>query len=250
MNGNATAHIARKKSRVKSYGEKVYLRDGDLFEIELFNGYTTDVLAKIWINDQSISNAGLVLRPGQRYFLERFIDSNNKFQFNTYHVENSEEAKRAISSNGKVRVEFYQKKSPPLSSINWDLWKTKTTPDVNWTGTPYWTTDTNWWNNPVNMPTAYSGSLISGTTAGHINVNYSQQVETGRVESGESSEQVFENIQMAFNQWACDRVEWQILPISQQPVEVNQIRNYCSNCGTRARKASWKFCPSCGTQLD
>jgi len=54
------------------------LNDGDEFEIELFNPKTNPVLAKISINGKRISERGIILNPGQRVFLERFLDSPEK----------------------------------------------------------------------------------------------------------------------------------------------------------------------------
>jgi rRNA maturation endonuclease Nob1 len=44
-------------------------------------------------------------------------------------------------------------------------------------------------------------------------------------------------------------VNLQILPESAKPVEVEKIRSYCTECGTRSRSSSWKFCPSCGSKM-
>ena len=108
MNKHVEAHISRNKNRLKSYGKVVYLNNNDNFEIELFNGHTKKVMAQIWINDELISNSGLVLQPGQRYFLERFIDTNKKLQFNTYEVETSNKSLNAIVDNGNVKIKFYE----------------------------------------------------------------------------------------------------------------------------------------------
>ncbi len=110
---NPTANIAVNKSRVKLYekaGEMptYYLQKGQEFQIELFNPTTDDILAKISLNGKIISQGGLVLRPGQRVFLERFIDKNSKFLFDTYEVSNSDEVKEAIRNNGDFRVEFFR----------------------------------------------------------------------------------------------------------------------------------------------
>lgn len=246
MEMNATAHIARNKSRLKSYGERVYLKNGDTFEIELFNGYTTEVMAKIWINDELISESGIVLKPGQRYFLERFIDTNNRFKFDTYEVENTGEVKEAIKNNGKVRVEFYKKTINQTSSIyNPYLWSQIHNNNITYTNhIKYSTSD---------FTTTGVGDMMFTTDA---NVNYETlsepkgSLETGRIEKGGTTNQSFETVNMEFNTWSANTVEWQILPASQQPVEVSQIRNYCSGCGTRIKKQSWKFCPTCGEQLD
>ena len=55
-----------------------------------------------------ISQGGLVLRPGERVFLDRYFDIPNKFKFDTYEVANTEEVKQAIQDNGDVKVEFYR----------------------------------------------------------------------------------------------------------------------------------------------
>ena len=77
------AFITKGKQREKQFNGTVYLKDGDNFEIELFNPKSTKVLAKISLDGKRISTAGIVLRPGERVFLERYIDSNNKFLFST-----------------------------------------------------------------------------------------------------------------------------------------------------------------------
>jgi hypothetical protein len=119
---NPTANIAVNKSRVKLYekaGEMptYYLQKGQEFQIELFNPTTDDILAKISLNGKIISQGGLVLRPGQRVFLERFIDKNSKFLFDTYEVSNSDEVKEAIRNNGDFRVQFF--KTQPIPQINY-----------------------------------------------------------------------------------------------------------------------------------
>jgi lipopolysaccharide biosynthesis regulator YciM len=74
-------------------------------------------------------------------------------------------------------------------------------------------------------------------------------LETGRVERGESSSQSFGSALGSFNSWASSTETIKIYPISQKPVESSEIRNYCTNCGARAKKTGWKFCPSCGSKI-
>ena len=73
------AFITKGKQRIKQFGGTVYLKDGDNFEIEIFNPTSGHVLAKINLDGKLISYTGIVLRPGERVFLERHLDSNNKF---------------------------------------------------------------------------------------------------------------------------------------------------------------------------
>lgn len=110
-----TANICVKRNRVKTYDSTVYLKDGQEFEIELYNPTTSTVLAKIKLDGNYISQAGLVLKPGQRVYLERYIDDSRKFLFETYTVDGSQETKDAIAQNGGLRVEFYTEYiAPPV----------------------------------------------------------------------------------------------------------------------------------------
>ena len=110
------AHLAVNKSRLKVYKNvgpmpTYYLQKGQEFQIELFNPTQDVVLAKISLNGKAISQGGLVLNPGQRVFLDRYIDVAKKFLFDTYEVSGqSEEVKKAIENNGDIKVEFYRER--------------------------------------------------------------------------------------------------------------------------------------------
>lgn len=109
--GMPTANIAINKSRLKIYKGDVptyYLKKGQEFQIELFNPTKDTILGKIFLNSKAIAQGGLVLRPGERVFLERYIDVAKKFKFDTYEVSgNNDEVKEAIEDNGDFKVEFY-----------------------------------------------------------------------------------------------------------------------------------------------
>jgi hypothetical protein len=112
-----TANLAVNKSRVKLYNKQgdlptYYLQKGQEFQIELFNPTTDTVLAKITLNGNVISQGGLVLNPGQRVFLDRYLDVAKKFLFDTYEVANTQEVKEAIENNGDFKVEFYREMKP------------------------------------------------------------------------------------------------------------------------------------------
>jgi hypothetical protein len=122
-----TANLAVNKSRVKLYNKQgdlptYYLQKGQEFQIELFNPTTESILAKITLNGNVISQGGLVLNPGQRVFLDRYLDVAKKFLFDTYEVANTQEVKEAIINNGDFKVEFYRELKPrprnPLIQIN------------------------------------------------------------------------------------------------------------------------------------
>lgn len=272
-----TAHITKSKGRVKAYGSnQVYLKNGSNFEIELFNPRTQPVLAKIWINDSLISTSGIIIRPGQRAFIERFIDEPKKFVFSTYEVENSPEAKAAIANNGKVRVEFYEEVQSsyvlneiigPLPSKSIPSFPPPAQPQY-----PAWSTDKTFYygatqmgssNGPTSQFTSSmyfnSANINSNPVVGLRAMNFESNakneatmdwMETGRIEKGTNSKQKFENASgsFAFSPFAV--VAWQILPESTRPVEASEIRNYCTGCGARQKKSTWKFCPNCGTPVN
>lgn len=96
---------------------KVYLDDGQEFELELHNPLQECVLCDIKLNGQSISKSGLVLRPGQRFYLDCFVDDKKRFIFKTYEVENTEESNNAISKNGMLEIYFYKEQA--VSINNW-----------------------------------------------------------------------------------------------------------------------------------
>jgi len=229
---------------VKEYGSNVYLRDGQKFEIELHNPYTCKVLAKIKLNGYYISTSGLVLNPGQRVFLERFIDKDESFIFSTYDVDGTPESKAAIAYNGDVEVEYYA----PYISSNLNLLG-------NWnTGQTYTYINANTTNNLneaffcSNVNASYASSVTMDSLSFNT-LNDTKSIETGRIDGGKKTGQKFETSNDSFNSWVFETKKIKIMPISAKPVEVSELRNYCTNCGTRAKKASWKFCPSCGTRM-
>ena len=97
---------------------KVYLDDGQEFEIELYNPLKECILCDIKLNGQSISKNGLILKPGQRFYLDCFIDDKKKFIFNTYDVELSLESIEATENNGSLEVFFY--KEQVININNWN----------------------------------------------------------------------------------------------------------------------------------
>jgi hypothetical protein len=236
---NPTANIAVNRNRLKHYsGDTVYLKDDTHFEIELYNPKQLKVLAKIEINGQGVSGYGIVLRPGERVFLERWIDTPKKFLFETYQVEDSNESRNALAKNGKVTVEFYDE------AIFLASGSTFSTSTVLLTDSPTWSTHTGF------IP-PYGGSTVNYCSMTSIGANASVagSLETGRVEKGESSNQGLTTDSTSFSYVCNSKVEIKILPESQKPVEVKEIRNYSTECGTRMKAKSWKFCPSCGTKI-
>ena len=259
---NPQAWIAIQKNRQKVYGSngnsQVYLKDGEEFQIELFNPTQTKYLVKIKINGNYQSQRGLVLNPGQRYFLDRFIDEDRKLGFSTYEVENSKQAKQAIEKNGLLEVEFYAEtayQNPFTLQGNSSTWTIG--------GTNYLAGNYLAGNYCIDGAISNSNSLsgISFSTSNSSNgttfTNCSStstltsdiSIETGRVEKGEKSDQSFNDSYDRFNTWISFSTKVQILPRSQKPAETSEIRSYCTGCGYRNKKQNWKFCPNCGTKI-
>ena len=273
-----TAFVTKGRQRVKQFNNSVYLKNGDEFEIELFNPTTSKVLAKISLNGKSLGS-GIILRPAERVFLERYFDEAKKFLFETYVVEgNNSEVEKAIRLNGVVEVEFYQESSPIVLYNN-----------------PYTITYTNDWNyNRPSQPGIFyhntggtTSKSVPGTFTSHVsdnnanNANLSGNLdvqafncsmsmdaqpistkissmkrelksvkETGRVEKGSVSDQSFVYDNTSFNSWVSWRSKWQILPDSERPKESHELKSFCPGCGAKQKRHTHKFCPICGTKYE
>lgn len=170
---------------------KVYLKDGQNFEIELFNPLKESVLSEIKVNGKSVSSTGLVLRPGERFYLDCFIDDKKKFVFKTYMVENTNEVKEAISNNGLIEIFFYKEETLSINN-----WKDRFLPAIEkhyhhyypwYRPYPYypWTYDgyEYWYYNP--STTVSLGNLTTCTTNTNIfnslssTVSYSKNITQG-----------------------------------------------------------------------
>lgn len=248
--GKPTAHITKKKSRLKVYnGHIVFLNDKDNFEFEIHNPTQKSILCKIKLNGDYISTNGIVIRPGQRVFLERFLDSNNKFEFSTYEVKNTSENRDAIDLNGDVQIEFYDEQVFFTTPYNGYLGGNTTllvNQPYNHTGQPYhgdmtWTTNN---SSSVSYTNTTSLSYGESTPQGPNK----RSIETGRVEKGEKSNQTFTNSFQNFNYFTSHKIKLKILPLSTKNDTPEEIRRYCTECGTKT-KPNFKFCPSCGNKL-
>jgi len=279
------AYITVNKGRKKIKQDKlVYLENGTEFEIELHNPTQTTVLAKISINNTLISYSGIVLRPGERVFLERYLDNPNKFKFETYNVNgNAEEVKKAIEKNGLVKVEFYNEDLTPSYTVNNPFiltsgtissptWQTTTNP--TWTlGDFTYTTNSASGSIPVNSTycstsdTSLTFGSLSNTSTYSANASRgivgasalsapapklrSKSVETGRVEAGSHSSQSFQTVSKKFHYYTTNGVEYQIKPVSQMYVDAKDLKKvgqYCTKCG-RKGKPTDNFCAGCGNRF-
>lgn len=282
-----TANIAVNKSRVKLYNKTTtptyYLQKGQEFEIELFNPTQDIILAKIILNNKPLSQGGLVLKPGERVFIERYLDVAKKFLFDTYEVSDSAEVQKAIEKNGDFKVQFFKEKtqttitigyyaiglgnntvtlgngiplgSPTTSTYNSTTIGSRTTTDTSSLSNST-TTTTGGYIGPQSTNVTMDWMVqdmeraIDEPTAKNITRGFAKKtVETGRVEKGSDSNQKIKQVQMDFEFFPFHTVEAKLLPISQKintSKDLN-VRQYCTNCGQKLSKGD-KYCSKCGNK--
>lgn len=257
--------ITKGKQRIRQFDNTVYLKNGDEFEIELFNPTQNKLLAKIQMNGKPISGGGIVLRPGERVYLERYLDDAKKFLFDTYSVDGDYESSEAIKKNGEVTISFYEETTPTIHLSNttyinnWDYNQSTPFSGYHTTGDVYGA-NVNSTFTTTGMATldsldasdsVVSSSLRSSST--HRNqmgkLKKSKLIETGRVEKGGKSSQKFKENNDTFNPYTLKVIEWKIKPLSTKPITVDEIKTYCGECGSKKKKQTHKFCPHCGEKF-
>ena len=277
------AHIAVNKSRVKEYDKSkweyskdikyerskisteclriVYLDNGTEFQLEFFNPYHYTIGITFTFDEKSGTSRMIVLKPGERVWLDRYLNSPKKFLFSTYEVEDSKEAKEAISENGNVIIKFYKEKT-----------YTDNITTIKTNGNNWWEYDKNGWNvRYLSSKNCYTDSLSSNLSCNYFDSSNSwiasectpmqtsvtsaastifndSTIETGRVEEGSYSNQTFETVYNEFENYPFATERIKILPTSRKPISKSDIqRKFCYNCG-RKIKDKFKFCPNCGAK--
>jgi len=245
--------ITRGKQRLKQHVDTVYLNNGDEFEVELFNPTQNKVLAKIELNGKSIGN-GIVLRPGERVFLERYLDEAKKFLFETYVVNGkNQEVLNAIQNNGDVTVKFYDESTMSPFSIN--PWLGNSNFGTTSGGYVHPTTtigDNYYYSSSITYLDNSNSTITSSATLsddGNKTLkSVLRQVETGRVEKGSDSNQSFSYDNTKFKSYPSWTNWWKIKPQSTKPLVKEDLVVYCTECGSKRKKDNHKFCPHCGTK--
>jgi len=252
---NPEAFLSIDKNRQKIYpNNTLYLQDNKEFQFELFNPTTDNILVKILINGNSISDTGLILKPGMRTWLDRYIDEDRKFQFQTYKIENSASARAATENNGSIEIQFFKEK---IQNNNWnfnDLWKDNQWPYKDKIYGPIYD---QYRTNGIggNMKYCCDSNNVIGASNNVFNCSgtlneVSNDIETGRIEKGSKSNQEFESVYMDFEIFSFHNIKYKLIPISQkQYVTYDELKSYCTDCGLRIKKSTWKFCPKCGNSL-
>ena len=250
-NNDTLVKIAVNKSLLKEFlvnsQRTVYMDNGSEFQIQIFNPYTYSIAASISINGIEMSNQ-LVIKPGQRIWLERYLNEARKFLFETYEVNGeSKQVENAIKNNGVIEVKFYKEKEQNNIYIT-----SASTPSTSWT----------YFNNSLDYPTytadnlslsapstqLYSSSTINAVSYSAGAMAKSKSIETGRIEKGNYSDQKFQTVYNDFEYWSFTTESIHILPQSTKPIYANDLKKiYCTNCGRKLNQ-KFKFCPYCGTK--
>lgn len=280
---DALARIAISKNVIKEYKTSesertVYLDNGTEFQIYIKNPYQNHLGIDIYVNEKSIGNR-LVLRPGQSVWLERFMNDEHKFLFETYEVEDTNETHYAINKNGKVRLDFYHEKEEEVHRYEYQPWnglvyydtcintndyKIKDIDSSNCTikgidNNLVSTTCLNCVSDGVVTNSALSQckNFTNASTSISTSINaqtfetgsVKKSIETGRVEKGSHSDQKFQSCDIKFDYSPFTTERLLILPRSRkQNFAEDTIRKYCSQCGKKVKPTD-KFCSNCGAKL-
>lgn len=276
----------------KLYGKnknKIYLNDGDEFQIKVYNPFTKRIGFQLKLNGTDEDNSLLVINPGQSVIVERFIGTNKKLKFSTYLVDkNNPVTQKAIKNNGRLEIIFWDEfqfvGNGTITITNpWIPTTTPYTPPSTIPYIPYV---------PPTWPIVYCDTPIINSTGsfttnnlgltGDANQCFSKSVnsntttlnlaETGRIEKGDKSKQHFSETNFISGTIIKNYV-FKLLPFSEKPKEQIQQpvqspnpyilqnstsyvktegRDYCPNkrCNYRIRKTQYGWCPMCGTKLD
>ena len=270
------AKLAINKSLLKEYSNSsneriVYMNDGTEFQIQVFNPYSYVIGVSFEFNNHNKTSQLLVLRPGERVWLDRFLDDESKLLFSTYQVGVSKVVQEAIKDNGTLCIKFYKEREnkPRVSYIK--EYQPCGTIDVyyNNIGNSYCLDDNinincasstnicsaidcslSLINSSINQAptdstcTSYSSSTLTKS----ISLPKSKSIETGRIEKGSHSNQKFENVYKDFEYLPFKTEYIKILPTSQKQINSNDLqKKYCYECGKKLNP-KFKFCPSCGAK--
>lgn len=263
---NPTAIITRSRSELKVYeNNSIYLNNGDTFEVRLFNPLQEKISCEIIFNGVQRSTSKIILRPGEDVTIERFLDDNKKMKFDTYQIDgDNKSAVKATEKNGLIEIKFYHEKQVYCGTTITTLGCNP--PYTTYTTYPKWTTDIQYYGSNIGQMSNFTSSVNLDDSvnfdynSGTFNTSgtnkkfdlpkkrFKKSLETGRVEKGEKSNQEFQTTEFTSQLLPFCTISYNLKPNSVKPQTINEIRNYCTSCGYRLRKSTWKFCPSCGSE--
>jgi len=197
MDKNPIARIAVNKSVLPTHQNKdvkiIFMEGNSEFEIEIFNPLTKKIAVDIQVNDVEKNSPLLVVRPGERIWLDCGLKNKKKFLFETYQVDGSKESLDAIKNNGDIIIKIYVEKEKSVEDcFDWvlpdNLWPKRDPMPINpyppypWTvyGPIYGNASDNTGNiNFCQSNFASEEGGMSVNCCGSKSVNYSAEVEPG-----------------------------------------------------------------------
>jgi len=273
------AKLAINKSLLKEYSNSeysriVYMKNNSEFQIQIFNPYTYTIGINIIIDNKSLGQT-LVLKPGERIWLERYLNEAKKFLFSTYEVNGeSKQVQEAIAKNGEIKLEFFKEReqqvyvNTPITYFDrWNpnqfLYSKSIEPTTYCntvagdkslglcgTNAATFSIETSSAATSASYSAAKLDELMKNAIPINASAKRSKSIETGRVERGSYSNQKFQTVNIDFELWPFRTEIIKILPESQKPIFKNDIlKKYCPNCGIKI-KDRFKFCPNCGFKLE
>lgn len=251
MDKSNLSGIGTKGNLMKEYSTSVcprtvYLKDGSEFQIFLKNPRNENLGIELKFNGKPVYGM-LVLKPGEKCWLERYIDDARKFVFETYGIDgNDPEMVRAAAENGDVEILFYRERTEKKPYSIWTNGLDPVYVNMPYSGSLV--------HEPMHV---YCGSAASSLSADNMSLSFQSSstitgqdmVETGRVEKGRKSDQKFGHYAGDFESFPFRTEKLKIIPESMKCVSGKELRRYCPNCGRKARPKD-NYCPACGRKLD
>ena len=101
-----------------------------------------------------------------------------------------------------------------------------------------------------NANTIIGDSITYSTTSfADISNNITlDSLETGIIGKGDKSDTEFTDVDVDFESYTFCKVNFQILPLSQKPIEAKDLIVHCTSCGKKAKKHH-RYCAGCGHKL-
>lgn len=267
LNGHPEMYITVNKSRTKIHtigghnvnkkyvASGIYMDDNTEFEFELFNPTSETLGVKFKINGEYISDSCLVLYPGKHMFLDRYLNTPNKFKFTTYTVEaDNEQVQKAIANNGLIEVEFFREKLAtnymPVFNSNDGTFKIEG--HFDWLKENSLQQDNNIFYCNSNQDFNINDYIITTSTANTFKEEFKsapkKETETGRVAQGSKSDTTLKNVLIDFELLPIQQFMYQLLPTSQKPIEPKDLIRKCSNCSKKVKRED-KYCRDCGHKI-
>jgi hypothetical protein len=221
------------------------------YKIRLQNKNSRRAVAKVFVDDENVSEGGVILNAYQTLDLEGPVRKNRNFKFVSIHSGQAHDAGKSEDVNGEkgvIRVEF-QLEAPkrpvvkkPTICTQLSPWQYGHVEDWRVTYSPSFVT-----NSPRHFE-GYEARNSCGeekTSGGILSAANTSKGLTGATVSGDSNNQNF-----VYDSFELDYSPAVILQVKLVgwAGETTQRGVFCSRCGFKAHH-SYNFCTKCGNKL-